>query len=270
MILSIALRGALQLMLSFIFSAFLYRALYHALVPQTELTFPLHFGLCEQRADLAEPRRERLARMQFSDSQWHAVPAPSGGYYYSVHLCMTLPESPSNEAAGMFDVTLLLLGGGGSGGGSEAELAASPLLHSSRSMMLHFKSPLLRLLWTCFYALPMLVGLMEEKQQHCVEMHPRFFNPRSGVALARVSLSDCGVQVYEAALQFRLHFDRLGYVMHTWYFFSAAVGIGALMFVQLLAVLAFVLRAAMQAGQPPSAPAAAGHHNQGGGAAHGG
>ena len=47
---------------------------------------------------------------------------------------------------------------------------AGPLLQVSRSVVLRFKSQLLRWLWTCFYALPMLVGLMEEKQQHCLEM----------------------------------------------------------------------------------------------------
>ena len=32
----------------------------------------------------------------------------------------------------------------------------------------------------------MLLGLMEEKQQHCVEMSPDFLNPRAGAAHARV------------------------------------------------------------------------------------
>ena len=128
-VLSIALRGAVQLLLSFIFSVFLYRALYQArptrrlpppvpptsatatvrvqaLVPQTELTFPLHFGLCDRHVDVdaSAQRAERVARVQLSEGQWHGgreVPAPSGGYHYSAHLCMTLPESPPNEAAGM-------------------------------------------------------------------------------------------------------------------------------------------------------------------------
>ena len=93
------------------------------LVPQTELTFPLHFGLCEQpqqqqqgppqqgHGDFGRPdtgagaalsaRGERVARVQLAEGQWHAgrpVPAPSGGYHYSAHLCMTLPESLPNEA----------------------------------------------------------------------------------------------------------------------------------------------------------------------------
>ena len=98
---------------------------------------------------------------------------------------------------------------------------------------LDYKTPLLRWFWTCFYAAPLLLGWMEEEQQRCVEMAPRFFNPRSGAAArARVALSECGLEVYEASLRFQLHFDRLGYVMHTWYFSSAVVGVGALMLVQ--------------------------------------
>ena len=49
-----------------------------------------------------------------------------------------------------------------------------------------------------------------------------------------MALSDCGVQVYEAKLQLRLHMSGYANVMHTWYFASAAVGIGALMLVQLV------------------------------------
>ena len=97
-------------------------------MPQTELTFPLHLGLCEhppprplqpQQGDdfgrpldgasaALAPRGERVARVQLSEGQWHGgrpVPAPSGGYHYSAHLCMTLPESPPNEAAGMLDAS---------------------------------------------------------------------------------------------------------------------------------------------------------------------
>ena len=51
-------------------------------------------------------------------------------------------------------------------------------------------------------------------------------------------------QVYEANLQLRLHMSGSASVMHTWYFASAAVGIGALMLVQLVAVLAFAMRSA--------------------------
>lgn len=242
--LSIAARGAVQLLLSFVLSVFLYHALYRALVPQTDLAFPLHFGRCEAQLDSAEvpPPRVRVARLRFTEGQWHEgreVPAPSGGYHYSVSLCMTLPESPPNEAAGMFDVSLELHGRGSSG--SVVELLeeelepdlSQPLLRSSRPMVLHYKTPLLRWFWTCFYAAPLLLGWMEEEQQRCVEMAPRFFNPRSGAAArARVALSECGLEVYEASLRFQLHFDRLGYVMHTWYFSSAVVGVGALMLVQ--------------------------------------
>ena len=218
-----------------------------ALVPQTDLAFPVHFGLCELRGDSTGVySRARVARLQLGEEQWRdgrMVPAPSGGYHYAVIVCMTLPESPPNDAAGMFDVTLELLGGGGA---SELEPATRPLLHSSRPMVLQYKSPLLRWFWTCFYAMPLLLGFMQEKQDRCAEMHAHFFNPRSGAAVARVSISECGVQVYEATLQFRLHFDTLGYVMHTWYFSSAVVGIGALMLVQLAAVLAFAMRHVLQ------------------------
>ena len=78
------------------------------LVPQTELTFPLHFGRCEQpppppppdgtelgASGALPPRGERVARVQLSEGQWNGgrpVPAPSSGYPYAVHLCLTLPD----------------------------------------------------------------------------------------------------------------------------------------------------------------------------------
>lgn len=223
-----------------------------ALVPADELVYPVFFGLCE--GDGTAERQERTAVVRFGDAQRRAgreIGTPMAGHHYTINVCMTLPESAPNEAAGTFLVGLTMLGGGSSALSALAAATAQrhePLLVATRPMVLRYKSPLLRTFWTTFYALPLLLGLMEEKQEHCVELSSSFFNSASAPAVsARLSLSQCDVQVYEAWLSFQLRFDRLSYLMHRWYFSSAVVGVGALMLLQLVALLTFAARPMLRA-----------------------
>lgn len=228
--------------------------------------YPVFFGLCE--GDGTVERQERTALVRFGDAERQAgreIGTPMAGHHYTVNVCMTMPESTPNEAAGTFLVGLTMLGGGSSALSALAAATAQrhePLLVATRPVVLRYKSPLLRTFWTTFYALPLLLGLMEEKQEHCVELSSGFFNPASAPAVsARLSLSQCDVQVYEASLSFQLRFDRLSYLMHRWYFSSAVVGVGALMLLQLVALLTFAARpmlraagAALDADEPGSMP----------------
>ena len=56
---------------------------------------------------------------------------------------MTLPESPPNEEAGTFDVSLELRSGGPAFTGEPGR----SILQTSRPLVLRYKSPLLRYLW---------------------------------------------------------------------------------------------------------------------------
>ena len=159
----------------------------------------------------------------------HRLALPVAGYAYAAHLCLTLPESPTNVDAGTFLATVELLAPAG-----------RPLLSSSRALVLHHKSRLLRWMWTVFYAPGLLLGWLEEQQTLCTELTTHFAVPRGQpLALAQFSLSSCAVQVYDAALTLRLHPRGLGYLMRAWFFTSAAVGVGALMLLQHLVVLFF-------------------------------
>ena len=84
---------------------------------------------------------------------------------------------------------------------------------SSRALVLHHKSRLLRWMWTVFYAPGLLLGWLEEQQTLCTELTTHFAVPRGQpLALAQFSLSSCAVQVYDAALTLRLHPRGLGYL----------------------------------------------------------
>ena len=233
---------------SFVVAALAYRAMYLTLVPEVELRYPLHFGVCDEASPAA-----RRAVLPLSADAAPTLALPVAGYAYAAHLCLTLPESPTNVDAGTFLATVELLAPAG-----------RPLLSSSRALVLHHKSRLLRWMWTVFYAPGLLLGWLEEQQTLCTELTTHFAVPRGQpLALAQFSLSSCAVQVYDAALTLRLHPRGLGYLMRAWFFTSAAVGVGALMLLQHLVVLFFELRARFAAPEParrdsdaPAAPAA--------------
>ena len=213
---------------SFVVAALAYRAMYLTLVPEVELRYPLHFGVCDEASPAA-----RRAVLPLSADAAPTLALPVAGYAYAAHLCLTLPESPTNVDAGTFLATVELLAPAG-----------RPLLSSSRALVLHHKSRLLRWMWTVFYAPGLLLGWLEEQQTLCTELTTHFAVPRGQpLALAQFSLSSCAVQVYDAALTLRLHPRGLGYLMRAWFFTSAAVGVGALMLLQHLVVLFFELRA---------------------------
>ena len=220
---------------SFVVAALAYRAMYLTLVPEVELRYPLHFGVCDEASPAA-----RRAVLPLSADAAPTLALPVAGYAYAAHLCLTLPESPTNVDAGTFLATVELLAPAG-----------RPLLSSSRALVLHHKSRLLRWMWTVFYAPGLLLGWLEEQQTLCTELTTHFAVPRGQpLALAQFSLSSCAVQVYDAALTLRLHPRGLGYLMRAWFFTSAAVGVGALMLLQHLVVLFFELRARFAAPEP--------------------
>jgi len=255
----ISVRGVLHVFASLVLSTMAYSAIYRAVVPEAELTYPLHFGLC--RDDGTAPTGAsgglvggRASTVALSESSTHAgarassprdVPATAlaAGYSYTARVCLELPESPPNVNAGTFLTELALFGAA-----DEAEDGgAAPLLfYSSRPFVLRYKSEQLRYLSNLFFLVPLVLGLMEEKQTHCASLTEGFHNSRARpVREIRVSISSCQLQVYSGALQLRTSFGWAGTLMHSWFFTSAAAGIALLMLLYLLLVLAFELREGM-------------------------
>lgn len=197
-LLSIALRGALQLLVSLLLSIAIYHSLYHALVPPEERSHPAYFGACTPSPTLHgadactlpedepahrqfeqpafSPTRSRLAELWFKTNQLaehdhKLLPTLPPGWVHSAHMCLTMPESPANVAAGTFHIEFALL-----------SASNHTLVSDSRPMLLRYKSPLLRWLWVAAYALPLLLGLSEEAQTHCLEVSQA--QPTSGLILS--------------------------------------------------------------------------------------
>lgn len=258
---AVGVRAALQLLLSLLLSVALYAALYAALVPEIGMEHALHFGLCQPSARGsptagAPAPSVRVAKLMFakdaeslfaqpataqaaSTDGLATVPSLARAYDYTVGVCMRLPESPPNIDAGTFVAAIRVV--------SESNRT---LLSTTRPVVLRYRSPQLKWMWTMFYALPLLLGGMDESQRHCVE--EAFTNdrhePASRVTIALVSHSACALQLYDASIYFGAQLGSVTHAMRTYFLASATVGIGCLMALHLLVLMLFELRPASGAG----------------------
>ncbi|KAL1523431.1 hypothetical protein AB1Y20_018371 [Prymnesium parvum] len=267
LVLAITLHATFQLVSSFVLSLLLYYALYSALVPDEERSHEVHFSTCaspfaasraaDRRAwapeldlgyrtlrleeeDVHSPRRH--AELWFDVDDGSVAPAfaeRSGklpvlapGWVHSAHVCLTLPESPANLALGTFRIGLKLM-----------STQNATLLSDSRAMLVHYKSPLLHSLWVAAYAVPLLLGLVEEAQTHCLELAPHIsVSRKEPVQRVQMWITPCEVQVYHAVLYFRTRLLGVSYLMRRWFFTSSVFGVAVLMLFHWLALLLFDLR----------------------------
>ena len=101
----------------------------------------------------------------------------------------------------------------------------------------------MRLLQTALFCVPLSLGWLEERQHQCTELVPVFYNSRAEpVASLRVELSACGLQLYGATLRLRAHFGPVSYILSSFFFSSAIIGIVSLVLLFGVVVLAFELR----------------------------
>ncbi|XP_062574407.1 seipin-like [Saccostrea cucullata] len=125
-----------------------------------------------------------------------------------------LPESPINKELGMFMVKLQLYNKAG-------EFVAS----SSRSIILHYRSELLRILDTFVFSPLLLSGFAEQKQSLTVEFYNSYiddsYNPAVG---AYIEVQNRRIQIYSATLKIHAHFSGLRYMLFYWPILSAAIG----------------------------------------------
>lgn len=75
-------------------------------------------------------------------------------------------------------------------------------------VMIRFKSFLLQILYTLFFALPLLFGLWEQKQIVELVLFENFYEPYGNGALsALVTVQHHGVQVYSTQLSIEANFS---------------------------------------------------------------
>ena len=83
---------------------------------------------------------------------------------------------------------------------------------------------------TWVFALPLLFGWMEERQQQCIQLAPRFYISRSTPCEAlRGLLSACELHVYHAELRLHTQLGTLSSLMNRWFMTSATMGVVMLM-----------------------------------------
>lgn len=129
LLVKIIAHGTLKLLVSFILSVALYSSLYATLVPDEERSHEVHFLPCPLSAadPFAWPMQppsppRQLAKLWFDTDEFRPAPLEkrepptqkllpklAPGWSHSSAICLTLPESPMNMAAGTFVVSLELL-----------------------------------------------------------------------------------------------------------------------------------------------------------------
>ena len=136
--------------------------------PQVYLPFvttPLYFETKAQNESkeliIQTYRKSLLSHDELTMTRLFSISSP-----FDIDLVLELPESKKNVDASMFMITIELLSRNG-----------SVIDTSKRPVMLRHKSYLLQSINTLFYALPMVLGLMEEKQRHYINFYDRYTEP---------------------------------------------------------------------------------------------
>nr|XP_022334537.1 seipin-like isoform X1 [Crassostrea virginica] len=195
------------------FSAFLYGSFYFAYMPPVSLTRPvnLQFKICEDGIGMCSYPADNITLVQEGQTEVFAR-----GESYNIKMDTELPESPINKELGMFMVKLQLYDKTG-------EVVSS----SSRSVsvMLHYRSELLRIMDTFVFSPLLLSGFVEQKQFLTVEFYNNYiddsYNPAVG---AYIEVQNKKIQIYSAVLKIHAHFTGLRYMLFHWPLLSAVIG----------------------------------------------
>ncbi|XP_048217636.1 seipin isoform X2 [Perognathus longimembris pacificus] len=197
-------------------SVFLYGSFYYSYMPTVSHLSPVHFyyrtdcdssttSLCSfpvANVTLAKSGRDRVLMY---------------GQPYRVTLELELPESPVNQDLGMFLVTVSCYTRGG-----------RIISTSSRSVMLHYRSDLLKMLDTLVFSSLLLFGFAEQKQLLEVELYADYrensYVPTTG---AIIEIHSKRIQMYGAYLRIHAHFTGLRYLLYNFPMTCAFVGVAS-------------------------------------------
>ena len=214
-------------------SCLTYILFYHWMIPTHSTSIPLHFdfsttlvaphatvhlhgekqqwrytGLTDVHADLA---------MEQARSRYF-----SPGHQYNAYLDLSFPDSQANQDIGMISVEMLAM--------SNTTLLAS----SMQSFLPQYTSPLVRWLYTWSFALPLVFGLVQEKQTITLHMFDQLQESEAfPISHFRVSLGNhqgaWKFQLYGGMLRLQVHLFGLRWFMYHWPLSTAAV-IGGMIF----------------------------------------
>ncbi|XP_070569666.1 seipin-like isoform X1 [Ptychodera flava] len=214
---TIMIMETLILLLVLWISIFLYGSFYYAYMPTVAHVRPvyLQYSTCPE-VDIGKPGcTYPEANVTLLDKPLHGRQLLMRGQSYRIFVDLEMPQSPVNENLGMFMVKISFYSDGG-------EVTSV----SSRPAVLHFRSLLLKILDTLFFAPFLLGGYSEEKQMLEVELFDKFQDsPYKPVIGAVIEIHARRIEVYSSVLRIQAHFTGLRYLMFNWPILTAVVGV---------------------------------------------
>jgi len=116
----------------------------------------------------------------------------------------------------------------------------------SRSAILVWKSPLQRLFYTAFYAVPLVLGIksLQEKQYFDITLFENYICqiiPNRPYLSVSIRLGSKELQVYDATLQFTAQLSGFSYYLHYHYWATAIICVGIIFSISLSFTLSILL-----------------------------
>jgi len=182
----------------------IYGTLYYTLMPTVHVEKPLHF-------QYEFPSSSPTANVQFTPK------LVSENQEYDIFARFELPESEVNREFGVFMVQLELFHQG------------KGVFTSSRPTMLRYKSGLLETMSTVAYAIPLLLGLYEQKQIVDVRLVENLLQRFTS---ANITLSK-PIQLYSASFTMQAKLSGLRYVCYNWFWTCSVIGSAWMLVVEL-------------------------------------
>jgi len=172
-----------------------------------EAQYPLHFST-------ADPAEGPVATATLPRGVLHPDNVP---YTFSTRI--NLPESRLNEEIGMIEFNMTIFGEEGKFG------EVGKVLRSEvRSMTLHFRSKLLQWIRTLCFAIPLMLGFMDESQSHVLTIIDDYVDSSVFPAKTiKVQMTPRGVQWYGSTLCIVPRLTGIRYFFYYWYATSSII-----------------------------------------------
>lgn len=195
-------------------SVFMYASFHYVYMPAMSHTYPIYLQFKTE----CEPEQQKLcsfpaANVSFTYPGGQPILMP--GQPYDIAVKVEMPESEVNQNLGMFMVVVHLYTKHG-----------QVVQTSARSAMLHYKSTLLRYLYTLTYSVFLILNHMEEEQIQSVEVFHNYLEDAYRPALgAYIEIQSKHIEIYSAFLVIHAHFTGLRYLLFRFPLASALAGI---------------------------------------------
>jgi len=190
---------------------FLYATFYYSYMPQDIYKLPVHLQF-EPCNSTTEKCSNPIGTVRLGKGE----PLVQG-QTYSMSLSLEVPDTQDNEDHGMFMSCL-----------SIASRSGVMIERSCKSSMLEYRSGLLRVMETLFFAPSLLLGFSTQKQELQVDYFRQFeTNPHTPGEVLTIEVLSKHIQVKEATMEIVAELRGLRYIMHRHPWISAVIGIGS-------------------------------------------